>query len=310
VDFDQYVVARHGRLVEHAVSLGCLEDQARRCVAEVLQAQRRAIQKAEDPDPLVREALERAVSGTPPPRGRPGPLAVLGVLALVVAGIGTASHRPPAATPMPSLFGLDRSAAQRLLEGRGYEVVVVPTPACAPEGLVVASYPRPGQPVRQGATVTVRTAGPRQLASCAADGSVRADAWAFVGFALGGRPPAFADTVHVIVDRSEPAMLNHDEALDGTRWGGTFDLIATAGHQIAGTDTGLPVLRADEAVPPDSWCGVPRPIEAGERSALRIEIDPRGPRDDHGCPLTIDLYRVGRVVDSVVVYTPKALATQ
>jgi hypothetical protein len=310
VDFDQYVAARYGRLLEHAVLLGCAEEVAATYVDQVLSAQRKAIGKAEDPDPVVHEALARAIGGSPQQRRRPGPLAILGALALVVAGAGVAAYRPPPTGPMPSLFGLDGRDARRLLEDQGYEVLVLPTPACAPQGLVVASYPRAGQPVSRGATVTVRTAGPRQGATCAEDRAARADAWTFVGFALGGRPPAFAETVHVIVDRSEPAMFNHDEALEATRWGGTFDLVAAAGRQIASTDTGLPVLRVDEAVPPDTWCGVPRPIEAGDRSALRIEIDPRGSRDDHGCPLTIDLYRVGSVVDSVVVYTAKYLGSR
>jgi hypothetical protein len=310
VDFDQDVAARYGRLLEHAVLLGCAEEDAATYVDQVLLAQRRAIGKAEDPDPVVHEALARAIGGRPQQRGRPGPLAILGALALVVAGAGAASYRPPPTEPMPSLFGLDGRDAQRLLEDQGHEVIVLPTPACAPRGLVVASYPRAGQPLSHGATVTVRTAGPRRDATCAEDEADRADAWTFVGFALGGPPPAFAETVHVIVDRSEPAMFNHDEALEATRWGGTLDLIAAAGRRIASTDTGLPVVRVDEAVPPHALCGVPRPLAAGNRSALRIVIDPRGPRDDHGCPLTIDLYRVGSVVDSVVVYTAKYLRSR
>jgi len=59
-------------------------------------------------------------------------------------------------------------------------------------------------------------------------------------------------------------------------------------------------------IPPEVWCGVPRPEETGRRFALRLEIDPRASRDDHGCPLTVDLYRSERVIDTVVVYTAKA----
>lgn len=307
MDFDQYVAARHGRLVEHAVLLGCSEDEAGPRVDEVLHAQRRVIARAEDPDPQVRAALERAVTGSGRPR-RPGLLAALGALALVVAVAGVLTEQPATAR-MPSLFALHASQAQRLLEDAGYDVVVLPTPACAPEGVVVATYPRPGQPVTRGATVTVRTAGPRQGASCAADDEVVADAWAFVGFALGGEPPQFADTVYVVLDRSEPATIEDHRAVDPRQWGTVFELIARSGRQVADTDTGLPVLRVNDAVPPDLWCGVPRPPGTEGRSAIRIQIDPRGPRDDHGCPLTVDLYRAGRVIDSVVVYSPRYLGT-
>ena len=305
MDFDQYVAARYGRLIEHAVLLGCAEGEAGTYVDQVLLEQRKAIRKAEDPDPLVREALERAITGTPEQRARTAPLVALGLVAVAVAAGAALTYRPPP-EPMPSLFALDGSEAQQLLEDQGYDVILRPARACEPHGLVLGSEPPAGEPVREGATVTVRTAVPSDV-FCEAQYTARSDAWEFVVFALGGEPPKFADTVHVIVDRSEPAMFNHDEALEGERWGGTFDLIAQAAHQVAPTSTGMPSLRIDSTIPPDDWCGVPRPIEAGRRFALRIEIDPRRPRDDRGCPLTIDLYRTERVIDSVVVYTPKGL---
>jgi len=67
----------------------------------------------------------------------------------------------------------------------------------------------------------------------------------------------------------------------------------------------MPALRVDATLPPEAWCGVPRPAEVGDRFALRLEIDPRSGRDDEGCPLTIDLYRSERVIDTVVVYTAR-----
>ena len=51
MDFDQYVVARRGRLVERAVLLGCPEDHAGTYVDQVLLEQRRRIRRAEDPTP-------------------------------------------------------------------------------------------------------------------------------------------------------------------------------------------------------------------------------------------------------------------
>jgi hypothetical protein len=91
-----------------------------------------------------------------------------------------------------------------------------------------------------------------------------------------------------------------------TRWGEAFDLVAAAAHAAARTESGMPTLRVDVTVPPPVWCGVPRPAEAGDRFALRLQIDPRAPRDGSGCPLTIDLYRSERVIDTIVVYSPKA----
>jgi len=48
-----------------------------------------------------------------------------------------------------------------------------------------------------------------------------------------------------------------------------------------------------------------KPDGLGDRFALQLEIDTRGPRDDGGCPLTIDLFRSEGVIDTVLVYTAK-----
>ena len=68
----------------------------------------------------------------------------------------------------------------------------------------------------------------------------------------------------------------------------------------------MPALRVDVTLPPELWCGVPRPFETGQRFALRLQIDARAPRNDVGCPLTVDLYRSERVIDTVVVYPARA----
>ncbi len=305
MDFDQYVAARYGRLIEHAVLLGCAEGAAGTCVDQVLLEQRKAIRKAEDPDPLVRAALEAAITGTRQQRVRTGPVVALGLVALAVAVGAALTYRPPP-EPMPSLFALDGTEAQRLLEGQGYDVVLRPARACEPHGLVLGSEPSTGELVREGATVTVRTAVPSDV-FCEAQYTARSDAWEFVEFALGGEPPEFADTVQLLVSGSMARSFVGADATDRKRWGEAFELIAQAAHQVAPTSTGMPALRIDATIPPDELCGVPRPTVAGGRIALRIEIDPRRPRDDRGCPLTIDLYRTERVIDSVVVYTPKGL---
>jgi hypothetical protein len=291
VDFDQYVAARYGRLIEHAVLLGCAEGEAGTCVDRVLVEQRKAIGRAEDPDPLVHEALERAVEGTPEPRRRTGPLVALGVVGVAVAVAVALTYRPPP-EPMPSLFALDGPAAQRLLEDQGYDVVLRPARACEPEGLVLGSEPPAGQPVP----------------SCEALYGFRSDAWQFVAFALGGPAPEFARTVTVAVDTWEPWHLDHVAAVDPSRWGDLMETIKDAARTQAPTATGMPRLNVRTAMAPLTLCGVPHPDGTQGRQALRIEIDPRPEGAESGCPLTIDLYRSSdHAIDGVVVYTPKDL---
>ena len=305
MDFDQYVAARHGRLIEHAVLLGCAEDDVGAVVDQVLAEQRRRIQKAEDPDPLVHEALERSVRGAPPRRIRTGPLVGLGLVAIaVVVGVAL-SYRPPPGS-MPSLFGLTGDQAEHLLRDQGYEVVVRPASSCDPPGLVVGSDPPGGGAVEKGGTVTVRTS-VLVGSECEPDYTARSAAWEFVQFALGGGPaPAFARTVTVVVDRQDPYTLDHIAAVDPHRWGGLFGRIAGAARTTAPTDNGMPRLVVRDNLVPGSLCGVPKPAGTGDRRVLRIEIDPR-PADDAGsCPLTIDLYRSSdHSIDGVVVYTAK-----
>jgi hypothetical protein len=305
VDFDQYVAARYGRLIEHAVLLGCAEGEAGTHVDQVLLTQRKNIRRAEDPDPLVHEALERSIRGAPPRPSRTGPLVGIALVAVAVA-VGVAlTYRPPP-EPMPSLFALDGGQAQRLLEDQGFDVQLRPARACEPQGLVLGSDPPAGQLVRKGATVTVRTAVPSDV-FCEAQYVARSDAWEFVAFALGGTAPEFADTVRLVVDGGPAIVLDHDEAVGGDQWRAAFDLLAKAAHQAAPTTNGMPALRVDATIPPEQWCGVLRPAATGRRFALRLEIDPRGARDVRGCPLTVDLYRSERVIDTVVLYTAKEL---
>ena len=300
MDFDQYVAARYGRLIELAVLLGCAEGEAGTHVDKVLLEQRRQIRKAEDPDPVVHEALQRAISGTPERSRRTGTLVTIGLVAVAVAVGAALTYRPPP-QPVPSLFALSGSQAQRMLEDEGYNVVLRPARSCEPEGLVLESDPPPGTPAREGTTVTVRTAVPSGDL-CQAQALARADAWDFVGFALGGDAPPLADTVRLLVVGGTPRTFTRQESAGAGHWDEAFDLIAATAHEAAPTSTGMPSLRVDVTVPRDPWCGVPRPPEMGQRFALRLQIDPRASQSDDGCPLTIDLYRSERVIDTVVVY--------
>ena len=149
MDFDQYVAARHGRLVEHAVLLGCAEAEAGAYVDQVLHEQRKRIRRAEDPDPLVRDALERAISGAPEKSRRTGPLVAVGLVAVAVAVGAVATYRPTP-DPLPSLFALTGDQAEQLLESQGYDVSLEQARSCEPPGLVVDSDPPSGAPVREG----------------------------------------------------------------------------------------------------------------------------------------------------------------
>jgi hypothetical protein len=303
MDFDQYVAARYGRLVEHAVALGCAEGVAATYVDQVLHDQRKLIRRAEDPDPLVREALERAISGTPERTRRTGPLVALGLVVVAVA-VGVVVTYQPKPDALPSLFALNGDQAEQLLEHQGFDVSLEPARSCEPPGLVVDSDPPSGGAVHKGATVTVRTsvlsgsqcepAFPRRLA-----------AWEFLQFVLDKGPaPDFAGSVDVVVDGAAPVRLTGDAAAKLLALDDLTEPIADAARETRPDESGLPRLVVTMTFPPDSWCGVPRPEVVDGRSSIRFKIDPR-PDGESGCPLTVDLYRTDSLIDAVVLYTTK-----
>jgi len=306
VDFDHYVAARYGRLIEHAVLLGCAEGEAGTLVDRVLLEERKQIRRAEDPDPLVREALERAISGTPETRRRRGgPLLALGVVLAAVA-VGSVLAYRPAPERLPSLFALDGNEARQLLEDDGFSVQLRSDFSCEPRGLVLGSDPPAGELLHHGDLVTVHTAEPSG-GYCPMAALARADGWGFLEFLLDdGPPPQFADHVRLVVDGGAPVTFSHDEAAAPDGWGHVFPLVSAAAHEASPTMSGMPALHVDAVPPPDSWCGIPRPDGLGDRFALRLEIDTRAQRDERGCPLTVDLYRSEGVIDTVVVYTAKS----
>ena len=304
MDFDVYVAARRGRLVERAMELGSPEELAAEQVDRVLADQRKGIQKSADPDPVVWEALGRALTGegSRPSRRLPVAVAALGAAALAVTLVVT--YEPPT-EPVPSLFGYDARAAETLLEGEGYDVVLETSQVCEPVGQVLGTWPRAGERVKEGARVTVYTAVPAGF-YCAAYYLDRQDAWEFIEFALGGPAPEFSDTVHVVVDDSEPAALNGDEVERHARWGGTLQLVVDAAESTTDSGTRMPRLAVLSGAPSPDPCGGSRPGRTGNRSVLRLQIDARRFGDESGCPLTIDLYREDRVIHAVVFHTGSA----
>ena len=252
-----YRDARWHSLLREAEELGVDADDAPTLVAGVLADQRRAIRRAEDPDPQVRAALHAAVLGPPPSDGsrRWVPAAVLTV-ALVVVGLGVALTRSdggPGRTrdpdapravrldddQVPSLFGYDGPDARRLLQSRGLRVSLEPFRSCEVLGRAVGSDPPVGARIRAGDPVTVFTSLPADVA-CLTDYQDRATTWALLDFATGRGPaPPFADRVLVHPVDGPEVVLTGPAARDRGSWSGTGVLEAlrtvSAGVEEVGT---------------------------------------------------------------------------
>ena len=127
MNVDEYVAARYGRLLERAVELGAEEGLAAEYVDQVLLEQRKAIKRAEDPDPLVHEALERAVLKKPKPGISPWPFVGVGLVTIAVI-VGVVLTREPETDPMPSLFGFTGAAGPAAARGRGVRRGAAPGP--------------------------------------------------------------------------------------------------------------------------------------------------------------------------------------
>lgn len=306
MEVDAYVQARYGRLLEHAVELGAPEGQAAAYVDEVLLQQRRHIRRADDPDPVVREALGRAIRGERAPSRS---WIAIALVLVVVAVVGLAAILvDPAPRPLPSLFGYQAREAEARLTDAGWDVQLRVARACEPQDLVIGTTPPAGTLVAEGEPVSVRVAVP--YAECLAQYQRRADAWDFVRFARGLAPaPGFASTVSVVIDDGEADELSREQAGRPQSWGTTLDLVADAADTPAPTRNGMPSLTVTEGVPPATYCGVDRPTAAGERPALRLAIDPAPDDQTSDCPLSVDLYRSAGGIDAVVVYTAVTDAT-
>lgn len=306
MDFDAYVAARRGRLVEHAVGAGCPAPDAPALVDAVLARQRRRIARTEDPHPELLAAVDRALAPPTPRRslGRRGRL-LLGAAAgaAVLAAVTVALlPDPPVVETLPSAFGLPVEEARRGLEQAGYGVRLEPVQACEPLDLVVSTSPGAGARVRAGSTVTVRPARPPGD-NCLATYPDRSAAWAFVGWVRGGPAPVFTTTVNLVIDGQGPRSVYTGAGVEREAFGPVLERLAAAFATPAPTRNGLPRLLVTSGPPPLVQCGVRRPAPSNNRSALRLQVDPT-PETDEPCPLTVDLFRYDSCeIDAVVVYS-------
>lgn len=300
---EEYVAARYGRLLEHAVMCGAPEGLAAQYVDQVLVDLRKQIRRAEDPDPVVMAALERAIGGETDEGRGPLPFVVAGLVVIAIAAAVALSYQPRT-DPMPGLFGYTGQQAKDLLERDGYAVVLRPIRECEPLDQVLGSEPGAGKPLRTGAVVSVFTAVPSG-SGCEATSKLRSEAWDFLGFAVSGSSePRMARTVTVVVDgvRGEPR--SGVGAASSPRWEAIRRLIADYAQQPAGGPIDQSRVSVSDGVPPATTCAQPKPAGAADRTALRIVVDARAVGERRGCPLTLDLYRdSARTIDGLVIYS-------
>jgi hypothetical protein len=315
MDPQEYRDARWHALLRAAEDLGVETEQAPALVDAVLARQHRRIRRAEDPDPLVRQALTDAVLGVPArPRGRRWP--AVAALALLLGAVGavvalTRPDPPPTdhlrADQVPSLFGYDADAAQALLEKRGLRVTLRPFRSCEVLDRVVGSQPAPGTTYDRGDRVVVFTAVPADI-TCLTDYQDRQVAWQLLDFANGrGAAPAFAPRVRVYPGDGRPEVLTAAQAADPASWRTTGILAAV--HAVSRgvalvTEHPLtydvPTIRLVPASSGLGQCGVPDPSAAGTADVVAVIVRPA---DRSGCPVRVELYRdADRRIEGVAFY--------
>jgi hypothetical protein len=315
MDPREYRDARWYSLLREAEDLGLPAEDAAAVVARVLARQERRIRRAEDPDPIVREALADAVLGPPLREGRRRwPVAAAFAASLVALGLVVALTRPEPPPPdhleddqVPSLFGFDGPAARSLLEQRGLDVRLEPFRGCEVMGRVVGSDPQPGTTYDAGDSITVYTSLPASV-ECLQNYTDRVLAWALLDFANGRGPaPAFAARVWVYPGDGRRLVLDGDAAADPASWAesGVLAAVRAASDDVSLVSErplvyAVPAIRVVRATEGLGSCGVPTPSVAGTADAMAVLVRPA---DRRGCALRVEVYRddAGRV-DAVALY--------
>lgn len=314
MDPAEYRDARWHALLRAAADLGVPDEEAAALVQRVLDDRRRAIRRAEDPDPVVHAALRAAVL-PPSPGDRRTRLGAVAAGAVAVVGIGavvaiTRPSDPPAdrlgADQVPSLFAYEVGDARTLLEERGLEVTLRPYRACEVLDRVLATEPATGAHVDRGDAVTVVTAVPAGL-SCLTDYIDREDAWRLLDFAGGRGPaPAFADRVLVRPGDAAPVVLDRATASRRDGWAdtGVLDALRDATAEVALVTAepvryAVPAIRVVQASDRVGSCGVPDPSVAGADDAFSVLVRPP---DRASCGVRVDVFRRDGAIEAIAYF--------
>ncbi len=314
MDVEDYRAARRTRLVEIATGLGSPSDEAGQVVDRVIEAQRRRILRAEDPDEVVVPALHDAVLGR---RSRGVSVAIAAVVAVVVAAFAVAllprsdgPDDPPdrRTATVPSLLGLTTDEATALLARDRIALRVRSVPQCNPAGQVLGSVPSMGTTVGAEDVVTViATSSPEW--TCPDDEGARDTAWAFLRFLVSGSArPDFAASVRLYVDGAKVGVASGTELTSPPAWWSVLrGPVVRYVARPAPNDLGQPIVSVTtRRVPAPTTCGrrSAAPVRGGSTST-RIVLTAGGRSDVGGCGLTIDLVEDARgEVAAVAVTVP------
>ena len=239
----------------------------------MLLEQRQAISRAEDPDPLVHEALERAIAGIPERRRRTGPLVALAAGRRGGRGRGGADLPTRAradavavrARRHPGRSGCSRTGVRRPA-GAGARLRAGGAGArLGPAGRPAGRLGRHGDRAYRGAVgLDLRRVLPLPLGGLA----VR-------GLRVGRPATGVRRHRHRRPGRLVPARLDRLAAGDRENWASLTREVAEAARSAAPTENGMPRLTVRTGMAPVTTCGDPHTGGAQERSVLRIEIDAR-----------------------------------
>lgn len=314
MDPAEYRDARWYALLRTAADLGVPDEEAPALVQRVLDDHRRAIRRADDPDPIVQGALHDAVHPPPAHQRSRRWLAIAGLAcALAAVGVVVVLTRPADPPPdhlrhdqVPSVFGYDAEHARTLLEGRGMEVTIRQLRACEVLDRALGSDPPAGSGFDRGDPVTLFTALPADV-DCLADYTDRETAWQLLDFANGRGPaPPFADRVFVYPGDARPVVLEGATASERDGWAGsgvldglrdaTAEVLLVTERPLRYAVPAIRIVRADEGL---GTCGVPSPSVAGSADAFALLLRPP---DRDGCGVRLDVYRDDGAIEAVAYY--------
>jgi hypothetical protein len=220
---------------------------------------------------------------------------------------GVPSTRPPdnpdSRHVIPTVAGLDRLTATRVLTAHGLRVTTESMPTCLPSGRAVRTRPANGSAFDPGGTVTLFVTRPAKPATSCADPEA-APIWQLLDYANGlGPAPRFALEVTVYADGRRTVMTGA-AAARRTSWpvGSALALMAIAGRveEHPGTDAPTPFLRFSRD--DGTVCGGRRlPQQLSARPSQWFSFTP--PPSDFispACTFT-NIYRTGGDIDALVV---------